>query len=236
MQQWINSCPPSAALWWCKAVVDAHLLGLQLRRLPVLLDLLLLVDGDVWVPLSVSLPLQSRLLPPAHFVVGPPRLVQLRTNQRAEHTVLALVQTEAELLESVSSQAQILRCLEVTGSQLTFLSFFAQGFCARTKPVSTSCDSLKPPNIFLWKESFCQVRTRSPSSDTSERQMAACSEDRRSADDRKHCQAFSSEPYRGPEEEEGEELGGVWHDHTPNYFNAKMATPPSSFNRSLLFV
>lgn len=97
MQQWINSCPRSVAPWWWKVSVTTHLFGLQLRRLPVLLDLLLLVDGDVWVPLSVSLPLQSRLFPAAHLVVGPPRLVQLKTNQ-STHTLTALVLTEAELL------------------------------------------------------------------------------------------------------------------------------------------
>lgn len=75
----------------------------------------------------------------------------------------------------------------------------AQGFWARAKPMSASWDSLKPPNSFLWKVSFCQVLTLSPSSDTRERQMEACREDRRSAEDRKHCQAFRRDPYSGPE-------------------------------------
>lgn len=62
-----------------------------------------------------------------------------------------------------------------------------------------SWDSLKPPNNLLWKVSFCQVLTRSPSSDTRERQMEACKEASRSAEDRKHCQAFRRDPYRGPD-------------------------------------
>lgn len=82
----------------------------------------------------------------------------------------------------------------------TFLSRLAHGFWARANPVSASWDSLKPPNNFLWKVSFCQVLTLSPSSDTRERQMEACKEARRSAEDRKHCQDFRREPYIGPEE------------------------------------
>ncbi|TNN70092.1 hypothetical protein EYF80_019768 [Liparis tanakae] len=80
----------------------------------------------------------------------------------------------------------------------TFFSRLAHGFWARVKPVSMSWDSLKPPNTFLWKVSFCQVRTRSPSSATRERQMEACKEASRSAVDRKHCHAFRMEPYSGP--------------------------------------
>lgn len=84
-------------------------------------------------------------------------------------------------------------------SPQTFLSRLAHGFWARVKPVSMSWDSLKPPNSFLWKVSFCQVLTLSPSSDTRERQMEACREASRSAEDMKHCQAFRRDPYRGPE-------------------------------------
>ncbi len=77
---------------------------------------------------------------------------------------------------------------------ITFFSLLAQGFWAREKPVSKSWDSLKPPNIFLWKVSFCHVRMRSPSSDTRARQMEECSEERRSAEERKHCHARNREP------------------------------------------
>lgn len=64
-----------------------------------------------------------------------------------------------------------------------------------------SWDSLKPPNNFLWKVSFCQVLIRSPSSDTRERQMEACKEASRPAEVMKHCHAFIRDPYRGPEED-----------------------------------
>lgn len=84
---------------------------------------------------------------------------------------------------------------------MTFLSRLDHGFWARANPVSMSWDSLKPPNNFLWKVSFCQVLTLSPSSDTRERQMEACKEASRSAEDRKHCQDFRRDPYSGPEEE-----------------------------------
>lgn len=56
-----------------------HLLSLLLDQRPLLVDLLLLVDGDVRVSLSVKVPLSGRLLLPAHLVVGASGLVQLRT-------------------------------------------------------------------------------------------------------------------------------------------------------------
>lgn len=96
------------------------------------------------------------------------------------------------------------KILTLSNGILTFFSLLAHGFCARMKPISVSCDSLKPPNSFLWKVSFCQVLTRSPSSDTSERQMEAWREASRLAEDRKHCQALRSEPYSGPEDGERE--------------------------------
>lgn len=80
----------------------------------------------------------------------------------------------------------------------TFLRRLAQGFWARAKPVWRSWASLKPPNSVRWKASLCQVRSRSPSSDTSERHTEACREASRSAEDMKHCQALERDPYRGP--------------------------------------
>lgn len=59
----------------------ADLLGLLLSQLSLLLDLLLFVDGDVRVSLSVCLPLPGRLLLAAHFVVRTPGFIQLWTNQ-----------------------------------------------------------------------------------------------------------------------------------------------------------
>lgn len=93
-----------------------------------------------------------------------------------------------------SSYSEMFSAVSLT----TFLSLLAQGFWARANPVSKSCDSLKPPNIFLWKVSFCHVLIRSPSSDTRERQMEECRVERRSAEERKHCHARNREPYRGP--------------------------------------
>lgn len=62
-----------------------HLLGLLLSQLSLLLDLLLFVDGDVRVSLSVGLPLPGCLLLTAHLVVRTPGFVQLRTNQNTPY-------------------------------------------------------------------------------------------------------------------------------------------------------
>lgn len=58
----------------------SYLLGLLLSQLSLLLDLLLFVDGDVRVTLSVCLPLPGRLLLAAHFVVRTPDFIQLWAN------------------------------------------------------------------------------------------------------------------------------------------------------------
>lgn len=61
-----------------------YLLGLLLHQLPLLLDLLLFVDGHVRVPLSVRLPLPGRLRLAAHFVVRVPGFIQLRSGNQKE--------------------------------------------------------------------------------------------------------------------------------------------------------
>lgn len=67
-----------------------YLLGLLLSQLSLLLDLLLFVDGDVRVSLSVCLPLPGCLLLTAHFVVRIPGFIQLWTNQKLDYLQLWL--------------------------------------------------------------------------------------------------------------------------------------------------
>lgn len=86
--------PPQTLLWacWLELIgyvsppggyhyvpLVAHLLGFLLSQRSLLLDLLLFVDGDVRVSLSVRLPLPGCLLLPAHFVVRTPGFIQLQT-------------------------------------------------------------------------------------------------------------------------------------------------------------
>lgn len=68
-----------------------HLLGLLLSQLSLLLDLLLFVDGDVRVSLSVGIPLPGCLLLTAHLVVRTPGFIQLRTKTKT-HPIICSYQ------------------------------------------------------------------------------------------------------------------------------------------------
>lgn len=54
-----------------------HLLSLLLSHFPFLLDLLLFVNGNIWVSLSVCFSLLGCLLFAAHLMVRPPGFIQL---------------------------------------------------------------------------------------------------------------------------------------------------------------
>ncbi len=82
---------------------------------------------------------------------------------------------------------------------ITFFNRFSQGFWAREKAVARSCDSLNPQNIFRGNVSFCHEWMRSPSSETRDWETDVWRADRRSVDEKKHCQARKRDPYSGPE-------------------------------------
>lgn len=97
---------------------------------------------------------------------------------------------------------------------ITFFNRFSQGFWAREKAVARSCDSLNPQNIFRGNVSFCHEWTRSPSSETSVWETDVWRADRRSVDEKKHCQARKRDPYSGPERDK----------HTQQWKSAQLQT------------